>query len=106
MQEYSEKKLNGISLIMFKREGCPYCVRTLPEFTSASKSKTLIDNWAIIDTETFKDMSFFTKKHAINGVPTFFLFKDKKLIGVEVGAMNKKGILEMITQYSDAGLFL
>ena len=89
-QEVLDKK--GLVLVDFHAEWCGPCKMTDPIIEELSKEMTDIA-FAKVDVDQENEIA---QEYNVSSIPSFFIFKDGKVVSQFVGAMGKEGFEDQI----------
>ncbi len=86
--EFAEKVLeaDGPVLVVFFAEWSDICVEFVPLVDEFAKERTGTITFAKVNIDTNHDTCL---KYGVRSVPTLIVFKDGKLVSMEVGSMSK-----------------
>lgn len=89
-QEVLEKK--GLVLVDFHAEWCGPCKMTDPIIEELSKEMKDV-SFAKVDVDQENEIA---QEYNVSSIPSFYIFKDGKLVSQFVGAMGKEGFEDKI----------
>jgi thiol-disulfide isomerase/thioredoxin len=93
---YAREGLEGQKeLLLMHMDGCPHCVKMMPDWNAASKeNKSGIKMRAVEQSQG--EGPALCKKHDVSGFPTVLLLKDGKKVDTYDGDRTKSGFLSYL----------